>query len=117
MMSMETIRSLAHQVGRNARAAGKVPYTYKDFADFEAKHGQRPIPFPNLGSYRPRRWELVDQLFVDKTGFGEAGEPALTIAQAMGRVGALVFKHVDQVGFAIIEEGQFQVYIGVFLTK
>ena len=62
---------------------------------------------PNFGDYRPAGWELVDELFVDNSGFGGSDEPALTVKQ---------FKSLVEKGFgyAIIDEGQFQIWIGKF---
>jgi hypothetical protein len=44
---------------------------------------------------------------VDSSGFGEAGEPALTLRQFLGKI-------KTGCGYAITEAGQFQVYIGEF---
>ena len=65
---------------------------------------------PNFGDYRPNGYELVDKHFVDSSGFGRIGEAALTIDQFQG----LIKKNF---GYAIIEEGQFQLYIGEFKKK
>ena len=64
---------------------------------------------PNFGDYRPTGWELVGELFVDSSGFGGSDEPALTVKQ---------FKSLVEKGFgyAIIETGQFQIWIGKFNT-
>lgn len=62
---------------------------------------------PNLGNDCPTGWKLIEELFVDKSGFGAPSESALTADQFLAKVK----KHQ---GYAIIEEGQFQLYIGVF---
>jgi hypothetical protein len=72
-----------------------------------------PFPFPNLGSYVPKGWAEVDRLFCDKSGWGREDEPALTIAGLKRKL----TEHVaagNRYGYAIVEEGTFQVYIGVF---
>ena len=45
--------------------------------------------------------------FVDKSGFGQPGEPALTLKEfgALARPGF---------GYGVVEDGQFQCHIGVF---
>lgn len=63
---------------------------------------------PNFGDFRPKGWKLVRELFVDSSGFGEKGEMALTIEQFLEEI-----KRFH--GYAIIEEGQFQVRIGEFM--
>jgi hypothetical protein len=67
--------------------------------------GTRTIPF--IGDYVPEGFYLEDSLFVDTSGFGSESEPAMT--QEM------FFKRLT-VGkaYAVIEAGEFQVYVGVF---
>lgn len=55
-------------------------------------------------------WNLVDELFVDSSGFGQPGEAALTIEQFYGRIKA-------GYGYGVVDAGQFQVYVGVFEKK
>ena len=64
------------------------------------------VNIPNFGDYRPEGWELGETYFVDKTGFDDQG-PALSIERFLVqmRVG---------LGYAMIEEGQFQCYVGEF---
>ena len=64
---------------------------------------------PNIGNYRPTGWTLVATHFVDKSGLGRRTEPALTFVQFLGAVQA-------GLGYAIIEEGLFQVVIGAFAS-
>lgn len=65
---------------------------------------------PNIGTYRPKGWRLVEELFVDKSGFGAEWEPAMTLRQFI----QAVRKAGPGNGYAIIEEGEFQVYVGHF---
>jgi hypothetical protein len=62
---------------------------------------------PNMGLYIPPGWEKVNEYFVDKAKTGRLGEPAMTFNE---------FCHVVKPGhgYALIEEGQFQVYVGEF---
>ncbi len=62
---------------------------------------------PNLGDYVPKGWELVEEYFVDSSGFGSTDAPALTVDQFKAKTKA-------GFGYAIIEEGQFQLYVGEF---
>ena len=110
-MNLVSIRHLSNQAARKAARAKKMPYT--PWGVDEIRDDMPPFPFPNIGSYRPKGWKLVDQLFCDSSGFGSPGEPALTI----GQLQAKLVEHIadgHSYGYAIVEEGQFQLYIGVF---
>ena len=50
---------------------------------------------------------------VDSSGFGQEGEAALTFEQFVDLVGTASTRG-DDVGWAIVSAGQFQVYIGQF---
>lgn len=99
MFSVEMIEPLNRKAARKAK--GKQPYIAKCNGD--------PNVFgcPNFGNYRPKGWQLGETYFVDNSGFGSEGEPALTPRQ-------FGFKVKEGFGYAIIEAGQFQVYIGEF---
>ena len=103
MMSLNQIADLSRKQARLAAKLHKKPYT---LWEEDLKH-MPPFPFPNIGSYRPKGWELVEEYFVDKTGFGADDEPALTIQGFLK-----VLK--PGMGYAIIEEGEFQCYVGEF---
>ena len=70
---------------------------------------------PNVGFYDPPGWrEDMDlRFFVDKTGADNSG-PAQTINTFIAHARALVLATSEPLGFAIVEEGPFQLYIGVF---
>ena len=72
---------------------------------------------PNFGSYRPAGFEKVDDLFVDKSGFGATDEPALTFGQFCGEVQRCGREHGYPVYLALTEEGQFQAYVSVFTRE
>jgi len=107
MMSLETIKSENRKVATKAAKSGKLPYIVEaeDIAEWQRKRCS--LPFPNIGNYRPEGWKLVDELFCDSSGFGSRNEPALTYEQLIETL------EVGK-GYAIIEVGQFQVYVGVF---
>ena len=68
-----------------------------------------PFPFPNLGRV-PDAWEFYERFFVEKTGLGRSSEPAMTVEEFRSRVRDHIMDHPGH-GFAIIEEGQFQVIV------
>lgn len=80
------------------------PYIAESDAD------QGVFKAPSIGDCSPEGYELVDTLFVDNSGFGREGEPALTANQFLAEV-------KSGLGYAITGEGQFQVYVGVFKKK
>lgn len=60
-----------------------------------------------------RGYELIDNLFVDSSGFGADDEPALTANQFDKKLAEIVSQH-GTVHTAITDSGQFQVYVGIF---
>jgi hypothetical protein len=108
MLSPATIAELCRRQARIAARHKHLPLIVeaedKQSGDRLARH-LRGIP--NIGSYRPKGWTLVETYFVDKTGLGRREEPALTFVQFLGAVQA-------GRGYAIIEEGLFQVVVGEF---
>ena len=110
MMSLSAIRALADEQARKAARAKKQPYVPHDAAEIDR---WTRFPFPNIGSYRPPGWKLVDDWLCDKSGFGAPHEPALTVEQLKARLKD--HTEAEQTyGYAIIEEGQFQIVLGVF---
>jgi len=111
MMDPRTIRDLSDQAARKARREGREPYGFFDASDVD--RSARRIPF--LGSYVPRGYRLVETLFVDSSGFGAPGEPAMTFPAFLDRVRRDV-REGNAYSYAIVESGQFQVYVGVYKT-
>ena len=99
MYSLATIIDMNEEATRKAKHSGKRPLEFTGDLD--------NLSIPNLGNYVPRGWKLVKTYFVDSSGFGSEDEPAMTIE---------MFKRQLKVGYgyAVIEEGQFQVYVGEF---
>jgi len=108
MMSDAAIRNLSAQAARRAAREHRIPLIVEqeDMATLEThlRH------IPNFGDYRPKGWELVGSAFVDKSGWGGDNEPALSFAQFVTWIKA----QGPGFGYALIEEGQFQVYVGKF---
>lgn len=107
MYDLATIKSMNAERGREARKAGKEPFTITSESQIST---MPPFPFPNIGSHRPKGWKLIEEYFVDSSGLGASDELALTTSQ---------FKAKLKVGraYAIIEEGQFQVRVGEFVRQ
>lgn len=115
-MSIETIVALSDEVGAEARRRATQPLvpTPADVERWRELRTDRGGPtIPNIGSYRPDGWELIDDLFCDKSGTGAPDEPALTLDQFCDCVEDL-FADEHEPGLAIIEEGEFQLVVGVF---
>jgi hypothetical protein len=109
MMSLETIRAMSRDAGIEAAESAVTPKFFWD-SDIESLKdgdidGLKAIP--NLGDYVPEGFELVENHFVDSSGFGAEDEPALTIGQFVDKLGT-------KNGYAITESGQFQLNIGEF---
>ena len=116
MWSPEVIRQLSDKAAKESAAKKKVPYVIWNEEEIDR---YPPFPFPALGSRVPKGWKLLDEpapLFCDMTGFGGSGEPALTTEQTMERLHEL-FTENPKYGYAIIEYGQFQCHVGVFLKQ
>jgi len=108
-MSPETIDMLQRSAAKEAAEKGRIPYLVRrrDVAAWETGRGF-PIPFPMLGDYIPPGWTPDgDALFVDTSGFGSPGEPALTLPQLLEKI-------EPGVGYAFTQQGQFQAYIQPF---
>lgn len=110
MMSPGTIKKLSDEAARKAAQSKQVPYMPFDEAEIDR---WPPVPFPNLGSYCPEGWKLVEEWFVDSSGHGLESEPALTFRAMCDRVRANE-RDGKHYGYGIIATGQFQVYVGVF---
>ena len=63
------------------------------------------IPF--IGDKPIKGWRKIDSLFVDSSGLGQRGEPALTQGQFVKQIKA-------GLAYGVTEAGQFQVRVGVF---
>jgi hypothetical protein len=111
MMSLEAIRHLNNQIALEAAERESVPYV--PFNPEEVDYWP-PIPFPNMGTFLPDGWERTETTwFVDTTGHGYESEMALTVERFKRQLRRYIADNPDH-GFAIIEEGPFQVYVGAF---
>jgi hypothetical protein len=115
MMSYQSIQSLKDEAAEIAEVEGKTPQFVRDVLTAYRATGR--FPFPSLGDYVPVGWERAEQiepLLVDKTGRGSEYELALTIKQFVKRLENFE-KSGDPFAVAIIEEGEMQLVVGVFV--
>tara|TARA_R100000306_G_C4251964_1_gene80891 strand:- start:35 stop:394 length:360 start_codon:yes stop_codon:yes gene_type:complete len=108
MMGIEHILALADEqaalASRRKTKPMRIPRTWAKYTKTERVEKIGKIP--NIGNYVHPDWERVDHFMVDKTGIDDSG-PALSLDQLIERV---KLRH----GYAIIEEGQFQLVVGEF---
>ena len=71
------------------------------------RDGENLMSIPFVGDEPIEGWQEIDNLFVDSSGFGRAGEPALTIDEFYKQIKA-------GLAYGVTEAGQFQLYVGVF---
>ena|SRR5579872_1588999 len=110
MKSLALIERENKQAAREASRKGKKPYVIFEAAEIET---MPPFPFPMIGDLRPKGWTLKDTLFVDASGFGADNEAALSVSQLLAKLRELYAEN-SSFGYALIEVGQFQAYLGVF---
>jgi hypothetical protein len=116
MMSLATIDAMSDAAARKAARMGKQPHYIAEQAEInsylepDALGNATGFPFPNIGRLQSEGWTEVDRFFVDKSGGGGLNEPAMTIGQLKNAL-------EPGYGYAIVEEGQFQLYIGKFALE
>lgn len=127
MMSPSTIREMSRDAAKRAARARKEPWEATPDALERGRNGDTSgVEIPFLGDHVPKGWERINLMepkrgwhedvdgfgayFVDTSGFGGSGEPALTQKQLMEVL-------LPGYGYALIECGQFQGYVGVFRRK
>ena len=101
MIDYATRQSMVRKAARDSQRNHEVPGIW---------HGtENGFKIPFLGDRIPRGWKRTNRapLFVDSSGFGDTSEPALTQDQ--------FFKELTiGMGYAVIEAGQFQVYVAEY---
>jgi len=101
MMGLETIKRMNEEATAQAESYRTQPFVAKYDGDNDV------FQCPSIGDYEPEGWEEVEQLFVDTSGFGAPGEPALTADEFLSVV-------KKDYGYALGDVGQFQAHIRVF---
>ena len=114
MFSPEYLESINRKAARDAAKRRQEPYVPFDAEEID---DLRCLPFPFLPGYPfPRGWTQVDKFFCDTTGLGSEAEPAMTVWRLKERMREYLDKP-GTYGYGIIECGQFQAWIGVYLKK
>jgi len=112
MYSVEQIQQMNRESAQAATDAGVLPFNVWP-QTFEAD--VRSIP--NVGTEDVEGFEPVETFFVDSSGFGSPGEPALTFEEFVKQGLALIEKSDVSLYWAITSAGQFQVYITAFTKQ
>jgi hypothetical protein len=114
MMSLEVIQQISDEAAERAASEGLVPYVLESPAEVERFLQRGRLPFPFLGSYVPEGWTETDESwFVDSSGFGRSDEPALTVELFCRELRAYADEHPTH-GYAVVQHGEFQVYVGAY---
>lgn len=110
MRDLRAIIRVNAEAAADAAKRGKVPFV----CSIREVDAMQTFPFPYLEDYVPRGWMRADkEWFVDSSGFGTEDEPALTAQQFRESLREYIAAHPGS-GFAIVEAGQFQVYVAAF---
>lgn len=111
MFGLDVIEKMNSEAAAAARSGHKQPYvpTLSEIDDFP------PFPFPQLGKHVPAGWERLDDVtwFVDASGDGRPGEPALTAAEFQAALREYAQENPSH-GYAVVDAGPFQVYVGAY---
>ena len=115
MLSGAAIQAESDSAARRVAQNKRQPYVYWNVDEAGRREAGRNIP--QLGDYQPEGWDEQGELFVDSSGFGGAGELALSHVEFVEEVKRLIRHYSEKnkrVGFGIGDVGQFQLYIRVF---
>ncbi len=114
MFTSDTIVSLNADAALAAAAKNLEPFIPWDAREIKNIGFDFFRSIPNLGSLDvSAAWDTVETVLVDSSGFGQPGERALTLEQALD----FVVQHASESGkrgFAVTSQGQFQVELSVF---
>jgi hypothetical protein len=106
MYDLATLNYLNDKACKEARRNAVQPLQIVDQSEIDMFPKGIRIPF--VGERNVRGWKLVEELFVDTSGFGADDEPALSLRQLKNRL------EVGK-GYGILRSGEFQSYLGVFV--
>ena len=112
MMSGSQIADMSRQAARKAAREKKYPLIVE--AE-DLKNGiawaMKILQFPFIGTWRPRGYTPTENLyFVDSSGWGSAGEAALTQEEFFAKLR-------PGFAYAVVEAGQFQVYVQEYTVR
>lgn len=108
------IRLLADEATERAKVSNLRPATLTEVVQNFKTSRRFNIPF--LGDHIPDGWERLEQeIFVDTTGCGKPGDPAITQFDFFMRTADLLKDaNTDAYGYAVIEQGQTQALIATY---
>lgn len=128
MMSYSYMRQLAVEASERAKSDRVEPKLFTGLGHDAIRGNFKFIPFLGKNNdeddtpFVPEGWKRVDApdaprhmgctdgyLFVDASGMGSRGEPALTVDEFVD----YVYDH-KELGFGIVEAGQFQVVMATY---
>jgi hypothetical protein len=105
MLGAAEIKRISQEAAARASKEHLVPYIiWKE--DIGMQETCKRLPF--IGDYVPKGWRLIETHFVDSSGCGTEDEPAETIQHFVDNL-------VENRGYAVVEAGEFQVYVGEFI--
>ena len=111
MWGLDTIVDVNRRAGDKARAEGEEPL--KITSDSAPYFDDLPFLSDEENNV-DARLKRIDTLFVDVSGIGRDGEPAMSLSELRERLQGLVKAH-ETIHVGIVERGQFQAYLGVWV--
>ena len=111
MFSLEQIQQTARDAALEAFAENREPVC------LGSGQFHPPFPIPFIGTLVEQfdlPYKEVKTFFVDLSGFGQEGEPALTSEQFSREASNLVTTTPEPLYWGIVEAGQFQIYVTAF---
>jgi len=119
MWGLDTLRQINLEAARKARATRTGPRLIRSVQDIDDIFEHRGAGFPHIGNECEKfdkKHARIDTLFVDISGFGAPGEPALTINQLRRQLIEFVGEH-GGIYAALEEQGQFQGHLAVWKAE
>ena len=116
MMGLAAIRQASREQAEVAAEEDQQPFVPEQEDLKLWRNGQVKVSIPSLGDHVPEGWKRLDEdewFFVDSSGFGQEGESALTMDQFLRKAADYAEEHPG-CGFAVVETGQFQLYVAPF---
>lgn len=110
MMDLAYMKAMNREAAERAAVENLSPYVYFDVDDLDNFDG---FPFPYIGDLEPAGWVEIERHFVDSSGFGQEDEAALSTSQFLDLVRERIASG-PVTGWAIVESGQFQVYVAEY---
>lgn len=111
MMDAATIRHMSDQAAMRVAFERELP-VYVPYGSMRP-----PFPIPFLGNAVDKYnlpYEIVIEFFVDSSGWGQPGEPAMTIDEFCRAAEDLIDETDEPLYWGITTAGQFQVYVAAY---